>query len=484
MRTAPLLAVVLLGLLAGGTCIPLVDNVTRDRDPGTVLALVVTLPDADLTVVEGDTVQIEWDGANRTGQAASLVLGVESRDTLARTVLADDLTYDQVGLGGEYSWNTAGFAGTYVVYARVQAGGETAESRAVGKVLVDGPPTFEFVAPTEDVRYESGDTLLISWRGADNDGAVRIGLDPDIEHDTGNEVFLVERDLPATPTVDSLSWTGRDVNNAAVETGTYNLFAVASDGVNPDVVVSAGVKIEVVEPEETGRPKVTEPAEDTDFLDADASVTIVYEVNRGDDALVDIKIDTDDNHANGNEVTILSQQLVEADTDPDPFEWDGTKAAGGNADYGIYRVFIAVSTGAGTPQTAQAEGLIFRRATADVPLVALLAPATVTTVDPGSYVTIRWRDDDPDETAEIRLTVDDDPDPAEAVETGEAELEILTGRSAAGDDAQDTFAWQVPGTLPPGSYYIFAYIDRDGADPADHVSVAPARVIVRDPTQQ
>ena len=101
----------------------------------------------------------------------------------------------------------------------------------------------------------------------------------------------------------------------------------------------------------------------------------------------------------------------------------------------------------------------------------------------GSFVTIRWRDDDPSETATIRLAIDDDMNPQEATETDDPEMEILSGRVASGDGVQDTFSFQVPSTLAPGTYFVFGYIDRDGAAPFEHSSVAAGRIIIRDPNQ-
>ena len=46
---------------------------------------------------------------------------------------------------------------------------------------------------------------------------------------------------------------------------------------------------------------------------------------------------------------------------------------------------------------------------------------------------------------------------------------------------QDTFAFQVPASLGPGVYSIFAYIDRDSTRPFDHASVAAGRIKIADP---
>jgi hypothetical protein len=118
---------------------------------------------------------------------------------------------------------------------------------------------------------------------------------------------------------------------------------------------------------------------------------------------------------------------------------------------------------------------------AGLPLIGMLTPATARTLSPGEFLTINWRDDDPTGRSLIRLTVDDDRYPEETTETDEAEIEILSDRDASADGVQDSFPWQVPSTLEPGTYYIFGYIQRNAAGATDHVSVAPGTLIIADP---
>ncbi|MCC6357837.1 MAG: hypothetical protein IT450_03770, partial [Phycisphaerales bacterium] len=83
--------------------------------------------------------------------------------------------------------------------------------------------------------------------------------------------------------------------------------------------------------------------------------------------------------------------------------------------------------------------------------------------------------------ANVFLFIDDDVNPQEDTETGAAEIQILANRTAGGDGVQDTFAYQIPSSLGPGTYYIFAYIDRDSTRPFDHSSVAAGRINIADP---
>jgi hypothetical protein len=467
-------------LIAGGTCLPLVDNTSREPQAGETLGVAISTPAADRTVAQGTPVEIKWSASNLTGNPATVAVLVESRVDLSRTALLEGLQLAGTGDSGTLTWDTQGFAGLYAVIGRIETADLQREHTAAGKITVDTAPVFEFTAPTGDVVFDPGanQPLTIAWTGEDETATARIGLDPDTDHDNDNEIFIHEVDLSDQDAASYIEWEGKDLDNADVEPGTYNLFATATDDLNDVVVVEGLGRITVAEEEEPPAeegPVIDEPAEDTEFLATDDSLTIEYRVNKSEDAMADLKIDTDDDHTNGNEVTILSQEFVEADTDPDAFDWDGTDAAGDAVSDGIYRLLLVVSTSEGQPQTVEGEGLVFRRSADKEPLIALLTPASATTVDPGDYVTIRWRDEDPEEHATIRIVIDNDSDPAG---NDHDQIEILAGREAKPDGVQDTFAWQVPNSLAPGTYYVMAYINHGGSG---NSSVAPAPVIVRDP---
>ena len=72
-----------------------------------------------------------------------------------------------------------------------------------------------------------------------------------------------------------------------------------------------------------------------------------------------------------------------------------TLSDGNPAPDGIYRTFILVNRGSGTPATAEAEGLIFRRSVNNKPLIGLIFPTADQTLLAGQILTIRWRDDTP-----------------------------------------------------------------------------------------
>ncbi len=498
-RKLVLVVLALGGLVAGGTCIP-AGGVDGEEDGALAraekLAVAIQTVLADETVAAGDPVDIEWTAGNLTGQPATVTLLVESRTDLTTTVLTTT-TFDGTGEGGDYEWITSDFSGAYAIIARITAGDDAQEDQAEGIITVDPPPTFSFTAPTTVVNLDPHETPLIpvtiSWVAGDTDGTAEIGIDTDADHGAGagddedkqedrNETIIHTFTLadPAEP--NSIEWDGTDDSGNIVPAGTYYIYAIARDGVNADVLAEAEGFVVVAEApeeeeEETGV-VIAQPEEDAEFLVGGDPLEIEYRLNNSSsDALVDIKIDPDDNHRNGNEITILEQQFVEKDTDPDIFEWNGDDADGNAVDDGIYRIFLAVSYGAGTPQTHEADALVFRRSAEDKPLIALLKPNSVQNVEPGDYVSIEWRDDDPDGEAKIWIEIDDDGVP------GGAATEILSGRNASGDGVEDTYNWQVPSlaTVPADTYYLIVYIDADDDGTAEHSSSSTAAVVVEDP---
>ncbi len=490
MRTAGLL---LLGLgltLAGGTCLPLVDNTAREPREGTKLIVSLTAPDAAKTVRQGDTVGIRWTFSNLTGSSGTVTIVAESRTNLARTTLTSAAASGPRGQGA-YTWDTTGFEGPYSIVATITGGGLEYSTTSVGLVTVDAPPKFTFEAPTEDVAFTPGesDQLAIRYTGSDNEsGKVKLGLDVDTNHRNENEIIINEDDLPKKPEAKTYYWNGKSKSGEVVKADTYYLFARLEDARNEPTFVTATARIKVLEAPGEGA-AVTKPDEDANFLTTDATFRIEYRIDDEDnDVLVDVKLDTDDNNSNGNEITILAQQFVAKGTEPPPFDWDGkdTQVPPAPVATGIYRPLIVISRETGSPQTVRAEGLIFRRDTQNRPLIGLLEPATVRTVNPGEFLLIKWRDDDPDgdddeaQSAKIKVVIDEDGDPATTVN----QKVILTARNAAGDGVRDTFQWSVSAAgLNLGKiYYIIAYIDKDGVDPPDSWSVAGGRLIIRDPT--
>ncbi len=509
-RTSALLLCVVAAALPGGTCVPLLDleqsgssaDVPRSR---TELTVSVLRPSSDRSVAKGAAVEVQWTSGNLTGSEAIATILLRNRDDLSETILAGGIRVTGVGTTQSFDWDTAAFdGGSFGVLVRVEAGGRIAESFSPGRITVNTPPELEFTEPTGDVRFgeDGGDadndnadeapSLTIRWTATDpdGDGSLSLGLDPDGDHASGNEVFILERDIPLSGGVDSFRWDGNDLDDDPVEDGVYRLFARISDDINEERFVNAGVHVTIPEVEEEtpfdpSAFSIESLAEDAEFLTDDESFTIEYGVPGGRELLIDLLIDTDDNPSNGNEQVILSQRFLEEDVTADDFEWDGTDAQGDPVADGLYKVVIVANAGENTPLIEISEGLLMRRSFEDQPLVGVLSPATDQETDAGAFIQIRWRDDVPTEEAEIRIVVDDDPTPNEDVETDDPEVEVLAGRDAVPDGTvTDSYQYQVAADLLPGRFWFHVYIDRDGDAPFDHVSTSPRPIIIRDPEQQ
>lgn len=504
-RNLALSLAVLAALLAGATCVPLFDLTARTPTAGTQLGVSVRAPSQTRIVPTGTKINVEWSVGNLTSDQAVATVFVRSRDDGSRTIIDGGVIIPGQTFNDTTVWDSTGFpSGDYGFQVRVETVGATSTADSDATITLNDPPSWEWLEPSEpttltepndpnDPNAENTDPqLTFRWSAGDTegDGTYAISIDPDLDHTSGNEVTIQEDSLPVDVQVDFFDWNGNDTGNQRVEAGTYNYYVTISDEVSPERIIEGLAQITV--PEAPPEPNdivlaVTKPAEDTTFLTTDPPLAIAYTLDEPNDVIIDLRIDADENRRNGNEITILSERLVETETTSGNFEWDGTDSDGNAVGDGIYNVFISVNRGTATPATVDADGLVFRRSFEDQPLIGLLGPATNTTVNAGDFVQVRWRDDDPNGDALIRLTLDDDDTPDQGEDGSDpndiAERTILDNRSADGDGVQDTFSYQIPtlSNLPPGTYFIFAYIRRPDGPAYDMISVAAGRIIVADP---
>lgn len=248
MRTGLLATLALTWLIAGGTCLPIINN-QHEALPGELLGISVSSPALSTTVLEGTPVGISWSAANLTGEPATVSIMLESRSDLSKTALAEGIALDGMSSGPrDVLWNTEGYRGPYSIIAHIETSTLVREDASRGLVTVDGRPLFEFTAPAGSVTFTpAAGPLTIAWRAQDESATVRIGLDPDTDHASGNETYIHEQDLPTTLQDQSFDWDGTDTSGAAVPAGIYNLFASATDGVNDVVTVDAAGLITITQ---------------------------------------------------------------------------------------------------------------------------------------------------------------------------------------------------------------------------------------------
>jgi hypothetical protein len=432
------------------------------------------------------TLNITWNIEDPEGDATvSLLLDPDDeRDSGNEIALANDLPSSQ----DSFEWDGRDAdadriaAGVYALVAIVDDPRNPAATfESTSEITIEnGPPSLAFTSPTENVMINAGEAVDIAWTVSDAEGddafvTILFDDDPD-DNDDDDEtpataIVTRQQDADGTGTAE---W-----DTGGVEPGTWFIHARVEDDASEitDFVVAMG---SVMITNDAPTIEFTSPEEDTDFLGTEPALDIELTVTDDDSVLLDLIVDTDDDHANGNEQTILLQRLVESDDAEQTLEWDGETWDDMPVANGIY-VLLAIADDGTNPPVMQAlsGAMIFRRAKASDPLIALLEPAAALTVDPGDTVTIRWRDDTPEEGALVSIVVDDDAVFGEMTETDEPPLEILTDRDGNGDDLLDRFSWRVP-ELDPGTYYIFASITKEDASDRN-TSRARGTVIVRDP---
>ena len=519
MKLGILAATTLSVLLVGATCFPLFDlNPTTDTsDPTHTLAVALTKPIADEVVKKGGSVEIEWTASNTTGETAIATLFVRASND-EETILKGGIRLPESPGTQSYTWVTesdaAVFSGEYTIHLKAEAGDQVEEDTAAGKITVSTPATFAFAKPSKNVWLEKGEPedpddpnsplttakIEISWDSfdPDGDGKAKLGLDPDThdedpEHDSGNEITIYEVSIPKTIGTDTLQWEGKDTDGERVDADAYTLFAEVTDDVNADKIVLArradGRPVRITVPELPAASIAPDPDKNTSLI-VDDEMTIKYTLNEDNDVYLDFRIDPDDNHDNGNEITIRSRVFVEKGTEEDTFTWDGRDEDGNLVEFdgrGVFTLLMKIDRGSTSTQTVASTRRIYLRTSARWPVISLLEPEEDVTLTGGvgGEVLIKWRDYIPYDDAKIRLVIDDDDTPNEGAETDENEITLP---SADFDDLKGgqsglkaTYRYYVSEDLAPGRYWIFAYIDRSGVAPWDDIAIAAGQIVIEDP---
>ncbi len=243
----------------------------NDNDTTPSLGIAIAEPAAQVTAAPGVTTRIRWADIAK-------IEGTVVRLTAQRRNTDDEDTADPIHLIGDgtpgsgrdaladgdndiFEWDITGVrVGTYVIIATIEApDGEskTVQSRdpargTTGVIVVTTAlpvPTLSFTAPgNANETVTTGNTFIITWtdNGAANPDAVilRLGLDADTNHSSGNEIILVRNQLLSeNGNSGSFVFNFQDESGATVPDGTYNVFAVVDDGVNDPVTSTATGKL-------------------------------------------------------------------------------------------------------------------------------------------------------------------------------------------------------------------------------------------------
>jgi len=434
----------------------------------------LTASQEDESAVIGSNFTIEWTDSDPDSDA-QITLGLDEDDTLDNgneIVIAEGLSEDADGADGSFDWDLTdadGGAidpGIYRIWARIDDGRFDAAEAVSENYLFIRPaangPVIRLLGPSGPLTVNAGETVEFSWIDDDPDSnaTIDILLDDDANPENGSpgETVVATTDEDPDGAGDSLSWTV-----AGVAPGTYFFYARISDGASQ--MTSPGT-LTITVANTTPTLTFTEPAALTESdLAGAAPITISWndaDPDATDNALIQLGIDVDQDHNNGNEIFIRRDIDEDPDGADDSINWDLTDADGNAVPTGVYFVFGIISDGRAQPQIAEAPGRVLVRQTANAPLIELETLTGETMITPGRLFTISWFDDDPDDDAQIKIIFDDDPDPLDDVN---APLQvILAGRSEDPDGAaQDSVVWIVPGPLDPATtYYVHALIDQDG----------------------
>lgn len=365
--------------------------------------------------------------------------------------------------------------GTYYVIAVLDDGaGTELTDLSLGTIRV--PLTF--TKPREDAELaEADDSITIEWEMDHGGlgGSLSLGLDADLDHTSGNEEILAGGG-PFDGSLTSFELIASMITAGELEPGTYYLYAWIEQSGLDDMFVTAPVQITLG----NFSPPTMEFVDLDDDLEALVGDTVTIEWDDedvDDNATIDLFVDPDQNHNNGNEIQLIWNRLEDPDGEDDRFAWNTT---GQRPDE--YYVFATISDGRDSVDV-EADGRIILRNCQDCPLITLIQPSSVVSSDVTTTVAISWDDGVPSAQAVIALYY---------VDFDETETLIADGIEANPDQAgDDLYEWDLlpddltESAVPEGAYDVKAYIKDGSASPTpgdfdgfDGWDVASGKVVV------
>lgn len=221
-----------------------VDEVTAAVGVATVIQW------ADIATVPGTTVRViaQRQNALLENDADPINLVGDGTVGSGRDALAD-------GESDIFLWDITGVrVGEYTIILIIESPtGETQTilSRSIeeggnGAIVITTSlpePVFNFTAPAADTTVTTGNTFDITWTDNGNANAealVTLGLDPDSDHDSGNEIILLSNTLlSADGNNGTFTFNFLDQDGNTVPDGTYTVFSIVDDGANDPVEENA-----------------------------------------------------------------------------------------------------------------------------------------------------------------------------------------------------------------------------------------------------
>jgi len=122
----------------------------------------------------------------------------------------------------------------------------------------NAPPVFSFLEPQEDISLTQGEPLTIAWSDEDAEDSAFISLAYDVDDDPANDTnpLWIVQNLPedSDEEGDTFVW-----DTTGIPAGTYHLWAVINDSVNPPVYVTADVLLTIGEAQTPSEEPTQEP---------------------------------------------------------------------------------------------------------------------------------------------------------------------------------------------------------------------------------
>ena len=480
--------------------------------------------DGDVDAIVGDTITIEWEDRDVDDNAKIDLFLVDDVTGVEEQLLNDRLE-DSDGAQDEFDWDTTGMRpAVYRVKATISDDTSTVEVVAVGKVILRSCvdcPLITVTAPFEDVDATTLDKIEILWQDDTPVAGAKVALyydddsNPMEASETGDAETRITSatGLPGNPDgtdYDDFDWELRpdDLTEPAVPAGEYWIFGYIgkSDVPQPPSTNTDGYSVAAGKVTVGNAPpqlEFTTPGDAPETLvigdDGQDDLTIEWNSRDADDPItIELFIDIDGNHDNGNERPLNPATInAAAGAQTGSFAWtnDGVTiedAAGAPVSPGEYTLFAVVDDGVSDLVVVEADGaIIIQSGSGSQPQITMVDPSVDVSPTVGSPILLSWQDDNTAAGTKIQLRYDDDPVPDQGTETGEDETDIDALRDADPDGSADEFSWSWhpdPGvdpanillpTVPEGEYYVFGYIG--GADPVgspSSIDVAAGRILV------
>jgi len=208
----------------------------------------VVEPSVASVVAPGAAVQIEYVDSDVTDVALTTIYADRDGDlaTTADQYLIEADRADGDGASQSVIWDTTGCqAGTYHVIAVTDDGTNApVVAEASGMVEVNSPPVVSVAAPAADSEVRAGTMVQVTYVDDDLDDVALTDLYADVDGDLGttnDRIAIGLAILEQNGAAQSVMW-----DTTGASSGTYSIFAVTSDSVNPAVTASGSGRVTVI----------------------------------------------------------------------------------------------------------------------------------------------------------------------------------------------------------------------------------------------